>query len=127
MKTILIIEDNEDSLELIILLLSQSGYTTITALDGEEGVALAKQEVPDLVICDIHISKLNGFEVVKILKQYPELKQIPLVAVTASAILGDRKKILASGFDAYIEKPINPVKFALQIEDALSSKEKIFK
>ncbi len=122
MTKILIIEDNKDNLDLMVYLFNQFGYLTITALDGEDGIAIAKQEMPDLIVCDIQLPKLDGYEVVKILKNDKALKHIPLVAVTAYAMVGDRDKIRAAGFDAYISKPINPAQFVHQIESLLPAK-----
>lgn len=122
MTTILVIEDDLDNLELMVYLFEQYGYLTVTALDGEEGIAIAKKKMPDLIVCDIKLPKLSGFEVVKILKNDKVLSTIPLVAVTAYAMVGDRDKIRASGFDGYIPKPINPAQFIFQIESFLSAK-----
>src|SRR5579863_7161844 len=122
MTKILIIEDNQDNLELMVYLLNHYGYATIAALDGEKGVALVKQEMPDLIICDIRLPKLNGYDIAQLLKNDPELKQIPLIAVTAYSMVGDRDKIRAAGFDAYIAKPIDPAQFVTQLETLLPTK-----
>jgi diguanylate cyclase (GGDEF)-like protein/PAS domain S-box-containing protein len=116
---ILIIEDNPTNMELMVYLLRAFGYQPLLAHNGEEGVQVARREVPDLVICDVHLPKLDGYGVVAQLKQDPKLKHIPALAVTALAMVGDREKLLAAGFDGYIGKPIEPDTFVSQIESFL--------
>ncbi|WP_395407006.1 response regulator [Pseudoduganella sp. UC29_106] len=105
---ILIIEDNPTNMELMVYLLRAFGYQPLMAHDGEEGVEAARRERPDLIICDVHLPKLDGYGVVSRLKQDPQLRTIPTLAVTALAMVGDREKLLAAGFDGYIGKPIEP-------------------
>jgi len=116
---ILIIEDNPTNMELMVYLLRAFGYQPLLAHNGEEGVEVARREVPDLIICDVHLPKLDGYGVVAQLKQDPNLKDIPALAVTALAMVGDREKLLAAGFDGYIGKPIEPDTFVSQIESFL--------
>ena len=116
---ILIIEDNPTNMELMVYLLRAFGYTPLTAADGEAGVAAARQEVPDLIICDVHLPKLDGYGGVAALQGDPALRAIPTLAVTALAMVGDREKLLAAGFDGYIGKPIEPDTFVSQIESFL--------
>lgn len=116
---ILIIEDNPTNMELMVYLLRAFGYHPLLAHNGEEGVEVARREVPDLIICDVHLPKLDGYGVVAQLKQDPDLKDIPALAVTALAMVGDREKLLAAGFDGYIGKPIEPDTFVTQIESFL--------
>ena len=116
---ILIIEDNPTNMELMVYLLNAFGYTPLTAHDGEAGVATARRERPDLIICDVHLPKLDGYGVVAQLKQDPALRPIPALAVTALAMVGDRERLLAAGFDGYIGKPIEPDTFVAQIESFL--------
>jgi CheY-like chemotaxis protein len=115
---VLIVEDNAANMELMTYLLTAFGYTVIAAGDGEEGIGAAQRELPDLIICDIHLPKMDGYEVARRLKQgpLPALSSIPLVGVTALAMVGDRNKVLASGFDGYISKPIEPETFVQQCE-----------
>lgn len=120
---IAIIEDNPDNLELMAYLLKQFGYELVTAIDGEEGLKLVEREKPDLIICDIQLPKLNGYQIAKNLKANKLLAHIPLVAVTAYSMVGDRDKILASGYDNYISKPIDPELFVKEIQRLLSIKE----
>lgn len=117
---ILIIEDNETNLELMSYLLQQYGYETAAALDGEKGLQLAFELKPDLIICDIQLPKLDGYEIVRQLKQSPEHRTIPTIAVTALAMVGDKDKILSAGYDGYIDKPIEPQTFAMEVAAFLS-------
>jgi two-component system cell cycle response regulator len=105
---ILLIEDNPDNLELMSYLLGAYGHSVATAEDGESGIEAARKVRPDLVACDIHLPGVDGYAVAKALKAVPELAGMPVVAVTALAMVGGREKILASGFDGYITKPIDP-------------------
>jgi CheY-like chemotaxis protein len=113
---ILVIEDNSTNLDLMTYLLSAFGHTPLTAHDGEEGLQAAQRETPDLIVCDLQLPRLNGYEVARWLKSHPSLRAIPLVAVTALAMVGDRDKVLAAGFDGYIAKPIDPQTFVGQVE-----------
>jgi len=116
---ILIIEDNPTNMELMVYLLRAFGYTPLTAADGEEGVAAAQRERPDLIICDVHLPKLDGYGVVAALKADPATRHIPALAVTALAMVGDRERLLGAGFDGYIGKPIEPDSFVTQLESFL--------
>jgi CheY-like chemotaxis protein len=113
---ILVIEDNPQNLELMSYLLRAFGHTVLAARDGAEGIETARREMLDLIICDIHLPVMDGYEVAQHLKKHPVLRQIPLVAVTALAMVGDRDKVLSAGFDGYIDKPIVPEEFVKQIE-----------
>ncbi|MES2126495.1 MAG: EAL domain-containing protein [Pseudomonadota bacterium] len=117
---ILIIEDNPTNMELMVYLLKAFGYTPLTAFDGVSGVEAARQHRPDLIVCDVHLPKLDGYGVVAALKGDPELARIPALAVTALAMVGDREKLLAAGFDGYIGKPIEPDTFVSQLEEFLT-------
>lgn len=117
---ILVIEDNPANLELMTYLLKAFGYTPLIARDGEEGLEVARNELPDLIICDVQLPKKNGYEVARQLKAHHSLKLIPLVAVTAFAMVGDRDKVLAVGFDGYLAKPINPETFVQEVVAFLS-------
>jgi CheY-like chemotaxis protein len=122
---ILIIEDTEINLELMSYLLGAFGYTVQTATDGELGLERARSEPPDLILCDIQMPKVNGYEVARQLKADPASSRIPLVAVTALAMVGDREKILAAGFDGCILKPIDTEKFVAEMEGYLDGKWKM--
>ncbi|OFA01224.1 EAL domain-containing protein [Duganella phyllosphaerae] len=117
---ILIIEDNATNMELMVYLLRAFGYTPLSASDGEAGVEAARREQPDLIICDVHLPKLDGYGVVAALKADPATREIPALAVTALAMVGDRERLLEAGFDSYIGKPIEPDTFVKQIESFLT-------
>jgi len=121
MTRILVIEDNPTNLELMIYLLSAHGYETLTAMDGVEGMKVAARERPDLIVCDVQLPKADGYEVVRHLKAQTELRTIPLIAVTALAMVGDRERLLNAGFDGYIAKPIQPEKFVQLVEGFLAA------
>ena len=118
----LVIEDNATNLELMIYLLRASGHTTIVARDGEEGVEAALNSLPDLILCDLALPKLDGYGVAKRLKAEQALEHVPLIAVTASAMVGDRDKVIAAGFDGYISKPITPETFVAEVESHLPAR-----
>jgi two-component system cell cycle response regulator len=105
MASILVIDDNEDALLIIAYQLTRHGHTLMTAHDGSTGLAVAQREHPDLILCDIRMPQMSGYEVVDRLKHDPTLRQTPVVALTAVGEV-DRAKALAAGFDAYISKPV---------------------
>lgn len=113
---VLIVEDNQESLELMLYLLKAFDYDTLAAVTGEDGVDLARRECPELILCDIHLPGISGYEVAGRIKADPALHGVPMIAVTALAMVGDRDKILAAGFEGYIAKPIAPETFIKQIE-----------
>lgn len=121
MARILIIEDNAANMQLMVYLLNAFGHTTLEATDGEAGLAVIQNESVDIILCDLQIPRLDGYEVARRIKMDPELKDIPLIAVTAYAMVGDRDKVLSAGFDGYISKPINPEIFTEEVEGYLSS------
>src|SRR5471032_867249 len=106
-------------MELMVYLLRAFGYTPLAAYDGEEGVRMARSELPDLIICDVHLPKLDGYGVVAELKKDPALRKIPALAVTALAMVGDRERLLEAGFNGYIGKPIEPDLFVAELESFL--------
>jgi CheY-like chemotaxis protein len=113
---ILLIEDNPTNLELMIYLLKAFGYQPLVATTGEEGLEIAIRERPDLVVCDLGLPMLDGLEVAQEFKRTSSLSAIPIVAVTAYAMVGDRDMALAAGFSGYISKPIDPRTFVRQLE-----------
>ena len=119
---ILVIEDNAENLEVMTCLLEAFGHTPLFARDGAEGLEAANREQPDLIICDLQLPKLSGFDVCRRLKDDPNMSWIPLVAVTAQAMVGDRERVLEAGFNGYISKPINPRNFVEQVESYLVSR-----
>jgi|SRR5579871_336452 len=118
MARILVIEDNPENLELMTYLLAAFGHTTMTADTGTQGIDQAAK-APDLIACDVQLPDIDGYEVVRRLKADPALKEIPVIAVTALAMVADREKGLRHGFDGYIAKPIDPESFVQQIEQFL--------
>lgn len=113
---ILIIEDNATNMELMRYLLQAFGHVALSASDGRQGLIVARYELPDLIICDIHLPKLDGFGVVRKLKDDLCTQTLPVIAVTAQAMVGDRDKLLKAGFDGYIGKPIEPESFVAQVD-----------
>jgi CheY-like chemotaxis protein len=120
---ILVIDDDQASRELMTYLLQAFGHTLLCASDGAEGLEAIGREVPDLVLCDVHLPKIDGYEIARQLKGHPTWRTIPLVAVTASAMAHDRNQALAAGFDGYLTKPIDPETFVQQIEAFLAARE----
>lgn len=115
MARVLVVEDNPASLDLMVYLLKAFGHTPLSARDGIEGIEAARREHPDLILCDIQLPGADGLEVCRHLKKDPALRNIPLVAVTAYAMVGDREKLLAKGFNGYLSKPINPQTFIAEM------------
>lgn len=105
------VEDNQDNLNLIAYLLRAYGFTLHLAQDGPEGIRIALKERPDLILLDIRMPVMDGYEVAAAIRSLPTLAQTRIVAVTASAMVGDRERIAAAGFDGYIQKPIDPETF----------------
>ncbi|HOD15283.1 MAG TPA: response regulator [Spirochaetota bacterium] len=119
----LIIEDNEDNQYLESLLLKQSGFSVITALDGREGIERARQALPDIIILDIQMPVMDGYETVACLKSDPVLRSIPVVGVSSYTLNVEREKALSLGFNGYIEKPIDPDSFVDEIRRFLPLRE----
>ena len=116
---ILVIEDNEQNLYLMTFILEKHGYEVAQAQDGREGIEVASKAKPTLILLDIQLPAMDGYEVARRLKQRPESRDIPIVAVTSYAMVGDREKALAAGCTGYIEKPINPETFVAEMEEYL--------
>lgn len=115
-EKILVIEDNEQNMYLMHFLLESNGYTVIEALNGQVGIQKAIDEHPDVILLDIQLPEMDGYQIAKILRKTPDIDTIPIIAVTSYAMAGDREKILAAGATDYIEKPINPATFVDQIK-----------
>jgi len=116
---ILYIEDNEQNFYLVKVLLGTRDFEVIWAQDGQEGIAKADQSRPDLILLDIQLPVMDGYEVARRLRSKPDLTKIPIVAVTSYAMTGDREKALSAGCNGYIEKPIDPDTFLAQIDKYL--------
>ena len=110
-KTVLIVEDNELNMKLFHDLLDAHGYATLQTRSGKDALALTREHRPDLILMDIQLPEISGLEVTKWLKEDPELKVIPVIAVTAFAMKGDEEKIRQGGCEAYIAKPISVSRF----------------
>ena len=119
-KRILIVEDQEDNRTILRDALSTVGYELIEALNGEDGVKLAQDERPDLILMDIQLPKMNGYEATQQIKSIAELKTIPIIAVTSYALSGDEAKARAAGCDGYIAKPFSPRELLAKIRKYLS-------
>jgi two-component system cell cycle response regulator len=119
MARILVIEDNIDNLELMVYLFDAFGHAVEAAENGEQALRKANDMPFDLVVCDVHLPRMDGYEIVRALRAHPECCNVPIVAVTALAMVGDRERLLASGFDGYVSKPIDPKTFVREIENHL--------
>ena len=106
LKRILIVEDNELNMKLLRDVLEAQGYATITTAEGAASLDLARKNRPDLILMDLQLPDISGFDAVRQLKDHAETRPIPVVAVTAFAMVGDERKALTSGCDAYLAKPI---------------------
>ncbi len=113
---ILVIEDNAANLELVRYLLAASGHTVLMARDGAQGVAVAHRERPDLIVCDLQMPVMDGYQVLTQLRENADAFQPVVVAVTAFSMPRDREKVLTAGFDGYLSKPIEPATFVADIE-----------
>ena len=118
-KRILLVEDQEDGRRIVRDLLAASDYALIEAKTGEEGLALAEQERPDLILMDIQLPGLDGYEVTRRIKANPALSHIPIVAVTSYALSGDEQKAYAAGCDDYVAKPFSPRALMAKIREYL--------
>ncbi len=119
-KCILIVEDNELNKKLFRDLLEANGYRTVHTADGMEVLDIARSEKPDLILMDIQLPEVSGLEVTSWLKNDAELKEIPVVALTAFAMKGDEEKILAGGCEGYLSKPISVATFLSTVKDFLN-------
>ncbi len=107
-KTVLLVEDNEDNLVVYRTILDHVGYNVLEARDGEEGVTRAREEHPDLILMDISIPKIDGWEATRRLKADQATRDIPIIALTAHALEEDRERAIAAGCDGYLAKPVEP-------------------
>lgn len=118
---ILLIEDNPQNRYLTRFLLEQRGYRVLQAETGQLGLAMAAQFLPDMILLDIQLPGMDGHAVARALKSDPQLRSIPIIAVTSYAMVGDREKCLQAGAEGYIEKPINPDTFVAEVEQFIRS------
>jgi two-component system cell cycle response regulator DivK len=122
MSVVLIIEDNEKNLKLVRDILQVKGYSTLEAMTAEDGIRLAAQDKPDLVLMDIQLPGMNGIDALRVLRSNAATAKIPVIAVTASVMQQDRKLITDAGFDAYVGKPISLKEFVEAVRHALERK-----
>jgi len=103
---ILLVEDNEDNRDMLTRLLQRRGFEVVSAVDGLQGIAMAESEAPDTILMDMSLPELDGWEATRRLKSAPDTRSIPVIALTAHAMSGDRERALAAGCDDYESKPI---------------------
>jgi two-component system, cell cycle response regulator DivK len=123
-KTILIVEDEPKNMKLLRDLLQRFGYEIIEASDGEQGVKLAGEKIPNLILMDIMMPKMDGLEATRIIKLDIKTKHIPIIALTSFAMKGDRERTIEAGCDGYIAKPIDILEVLKAIEHYLTIQEK---
>ena len=121
MNTILIVEDNEKNMKLARDVLQSKGYVTLEAITGEDGVRMAIEKKPDLVLMDIQLPGINGIEALRQVRADPQCASIPIVAFTASVMSADRSQITAAGFNGFIGKPINLKEFLQTVKQVLET------
>ena len=124
MNLILIVEDNEKNLKLVRDVLQVKGFATVEAGTAEDGIKLAAERKPNLILMDIQLPGMNGIDALKVLRADPATAAIPIVAVTASVMQQDRKLITEAGFDGYVGKPINVKEFLETVRSVLGESQR---
>ena len=119
-KRILVVEDQEDNRQILRDLLANAGYDMIEAEDGEQGVAAANNERPDLILMDIQLPVMDGYEATRRIRTDPDMKSVPIIAVTSYALAGDEDKALAAGCDGYVSKPYSPRELLAKVRTYLA-------
>lgn len=119
-KKILIVEDNPVNRKLLVMVLRPHGYQILTAVDGEEALKIARQELPDLILMDLQLPKMNGYTVTQLIKEQPATASIPVVALTAHALAEEKDYAHQFGFAGYVTKPIDTRAFPEQVREFLS-------
>ena len=119
-RTVLIVEDNEDNRIVYSTILRHHGFRVSEALDGEEGIAKARRELPDIILMDISIPLIDGWEVTQTLKREAATSHIPVIALTAHAMPGDRERAMEVGCDGYLAKPCEPRAVLAEVNRLLS-------
>ena len=122
MPKILLVEDNEMNRDMLSRRLQRKGYSVVTAEDGEKGLLLARSEAPDLVLMDISLPAMDGWEVTRLLKANQSTRHIPIIALTAHAMVSDREKAIDAGCDDYDTKPVDFGRLSEKIENLLLEK-----
>jgi two-component system cell cycle response regulator DivK len=118
-KRILVIEDTEDNRHIVRDLLTSVGYEIVEAVDGPQGVATAEAEHPDLILMDIQLPEMDGYEATRRIRAIPNLAQVPIIAVTSYALSGDEAKTREAGCDGYVAKPFSPRQLLAKIREFL--------
>ena len=116
-KRVLVVEDHEENRRILRLLLASAGIGMIEAVTGEEGVAVAERERPDLILMDIQLPGLDGYEATRRIKANPAVRHIPIIVVTSYALSGDEAKVKAAGCDGYVAKPFSPRALLAKVRD----------
>ena len=119
MKRILVIEDTEDNRQIIRDLMTSAGYEMIEAVDGLDGVAAAEREKPDLILMDIQLPGIDGYEATRRIRAIPDLAKVPIIAVTSYALSGDEAKTREAGCDGYVAKPFSPRQLLAKVREFL--------
>jgi len=119
MSTILIVEDNPRNMKLVRDVLQVKGHATLEAVNAEDGIVLARERMPDLILMDIQLPGMSGIDALRVLRGDAATERIPVIAVTASVMQQDRKLITEAGFDAYVGKPITLAEFLQAVNDIL--------
>jgi len=120
MAKILLVEDNEMNWDMLSRRLGRRGYEVVVAVDGQQGVTMSRSEVPDLILMDMSLPIIDGWEATRQIKAAPETRKIPVIALTAHAMVGDKEKAMAAGCDDYDTKPIEFKRLLDKIETALA-------
>ena len=107
-KRVLVVEDQTDNLQIMVDMLSSAGYEVLKAVTGDEGVAMAQSHVPDLILMDVMLPGMDGYEATRQIKAEPTLQHIPVIAVTSYAMGGEEARAAEAGCDAYFSKPVSP-------------------
>ena len=118
-KRILVVEDLDDNRQILCDLLSAAGFDLIEAADGESGIAMAQAHKPDLILMDIQLPLIDGYEATRRIKADPALAHIPVIAVTSYALSGDEEKTRAAGCDAYVAKPFSPRQLLSKVRELI--------
>ena len=116
MAKVLVVEDDALNTELVLEILNEMGFTAHRAVDGEEAIKKSEKEFYDLIIKDIMLPGIDGIETTRVIKSMPDYKDVPIIALTALAMKGDKERLLNAGFDCYIPKPISVHEFRKKIE-----------
>ena len=118
-QRILVIEDTEDNRQIIRDLLTSAGYEMLEAVDGLEGVEVAEREQPDLILMDIQLPGIDGYEATRRIRAIPSIAKVPIIAVTSYALSGDEAKTRAAGCDGYVAKPFSPRQLLAKVREFL--------